>query len=64
MAISQLTPALPVLSNMSIQGLDPSSLALIKHLNLAMKGMGGEESVVDNFTTKLFWALGYEMEQP
>jgi len=32
-----------------VQGLDPSSLALIKPLDLAMKVMDGKESVVDDF---------------
>jgi hypothetical protein len=46
-----------------VQGLDASSLALIKRLDLAMKVMDGEESAVDDFATELFRALGYETEQ-
>jgi hypothetical protein len=46
-----------------VQGLDPSSLALIKHLNLAMKVMDGEESAVDDFTAELLRVLGYETER-
>jgi hypothetical protein len=43
--------------------LDPSSLALIKRLDLAMKVMEGEESVVDDFAANLLMTLGYETDQ-
>jgi hypothetical protein len=46
-----------------IEGLDSSSLALIKHLNLTMKVMDCEESTMDDFTAELLLVLGYEMEQ-
>jgi hypothetical protein len=46
-----------------VQGLNASSLALIKCLNLTMKVIDGEESAVDDFATEIFRALGYETEQ-
>jgi len=46
-----------------VQGLDASSLALIKRLDLAMKVMDGEESAVDDFAAELLRAMGYETEE-
>jgi hypothetical protein len=46
-----------------VQGLDPSSLALIKRLDLAMKVMDGEESAVNDFAAELLRVLGYETER-
>jgi hypothetical protein len=46
-----------------VQGLDASSLALIKRLDLAMKIMEGEESAVDDFAAELLRSMGYETEE-
>jgi hypothetical protein len=46
-----------------VQGLNVSSLALIKRLDLTIKVMDGEELAVDDFTTEIFHALGYKTEQ-
>ena len=46
-----------------VQGLDASSLALIKRLDLAMKVMDGEESAVNDFAAELLRATRYETEE-
>ncbi|OBZ73493.1 hypothetical protein A0H81_06152 [Grifola frondosa] len=46
-----------------VPGLDATSLALIKRLDLAGKVMEGEESAVDDFSLELLRALGYETER-
>ena len=43
-----------------VEGLDDTSLALIKRLDLAMKITAGEESAVVDFTAELLRAIGYE----
>ena len=45
-----------------VEGLDKSSLALIKRLDLAMKITGGEESAVIDFAAELLRAMNYETE--
>ena len=46
-----------------VQGLDATSLALVKRLDLAAKIIEGEESAVDDFAAELLRAMGYETEQ-
>ena len=46
-----------------VQGLDASSLALIKRLDLAMKILEGEESAVDDFAAELLRVMGYERDE-
>jgi hypothetical protein len=46
-----------------VQGLDASSLALIKRLDLAMEIMEGEESAVDDFAAELLRVLRYETDK-
>ncbi|KAK2463730.1 hypothetical protein APHAL10511_004223 [Amanita phalloides] len=46
-----------------VQGLEASSLALIKRLDLAMKIVDSEESAVDDFAAELLRAMRYETEQ-
>jgi hypothetical protein len=45
-----------------VEGLDKSSLALIKRLDLAMKITEGEESTIGDFTAELLRAMGYERD--
>lgn len=46
-----------------VQGLDPSSLALMKRLDLASHVFNDEESAVDAFVAELLRAMGYEREE-
>jgi hypothetical protein len=46
-----------------MHGLDATSLALIKPLDLAMKLIEGEESPVHDFAAEILRTLGYETEQ-
>ena len=55
-------PASLVPNGNCVQGLNVTSFSLIKHLDVAMKIMEGEKSVMDDFSKEILWVLGYEME--
>jgi hypothetical protein len=46
-----------------VQGLDAPSLSLIKHLDLTMPIMEGEESAVVDFAVELLRVMGYERDE-